>query len=590
MLPTAASWLGLLFTLSPPSSQAIVLRDVHVVDVERGRIERDRSLVIEGERIVRIGPAQGLDVPAGARVVEGSGRFLLPGLHDMHVHLNEEDGDEYLLLYVANGVTTVQSMHGGPHQLALRERVRSGALLGPRIFTTGPTTARLGVDTVEEARNVARAQEAAGYDALKMYGDGNNSMTRETYHALVAAAHEAGIKVVGHANRNLPFAAVLEEHQDSIDHMEEIVYTEQSFAAVVGPYVDVQFGRRSFDSLAGGARTVPDFAAELAEEARALALRVRAAGLAVTPTVATFGAIQAITDEAYGSLLDKAELRFVPPGRLREWQPERQRFRNGGWKPQLAFMAAYLRRNHELQLALVEAFHDAGVPLMTGTDSPFDFVVQGFSLHDELALFVRAGLTPLDALRAATIVPARFLGIAGDSGSIGEGKRADLVLVEGDPLQDLGALRGVAGVCVAGRWLAGAELEEGLERIARAHAEAAPFIEDIAAALERGKLEEAVEVYSFAEQPPPALARYLEQGIDRLAQRLTQQNLPEAARNALQKNCELFPGSAGAWDRLGDVCARLGKKEEALEAFRRSLELGNEGARAGMERIEGGER
>jgi Flp pilus assembly protein TadD len=97
-----------------------------------------------------------------------------------------------------------------------------------------------------------------------------------------------------------------------------------------------------------------------------------------------------------------------------------------------------------------------------------------------------------------------------------------------------------------------------------------------------------VEVFTFAEEPPPALARFLERGIDQLAQRLMQQNMPEAARNALQKSCELFPASAGAWNSLGEACARLGKKEEALEAFRRSLELGNEGARAVMERIERG--
>src|SRR6185503_14047369 len=235
---------------------------------------------------------------------------------------------------------------------------------------------------------------------------------------------------------------------------------------------------------------------ELAAEVRALAQRVAARGTAITPTLMTFATIQASIDSSYEGLLQRPELRFATPARRLEWTPERARFRHGAWEPNLALMAEVLRRSIELQLALTRAFHGAGVALMTGTDSPVDFVVQGFALHEELAMFVRAGLRPIDALRASTLAPARFLGLAGESGSIAVGKRADLVLLEADPLADIAATRRIAGVFLAGRWLPGAELEAKIEAIARRFEREAPLVTAITNALFAGDVEAAVAAYT----------------------------------------------------------------------------------------------
>jgi imidazolonepropionase-like amidohydrolase len=557
-----------------------------VVDVERGELLPERSLLIQDDRIERLAPAAELAAPPGATVVDGAGRFLLPGLFDAHVHLNEDDDPGDLWLYLANGVTTVRSMHGGPFQLGLRERVRTGALVGPRILTTGPTTATLRIHTVEQAREAARAQEAAGYDAIKMYGDGADTMPRETYHALIESAHALGLPVLGHAPRNLPFQAVLDERQDSIDHMEEIVYTDEGLARLVRPYVDLQFGRKRFADHPELMGKVPDFAAELRREIAALAGRVKAAGLVVTPTLCTFATIQATTDDAFFALHERPELAYVDPARARRWTPERARFRNGGWKEVLPFMAAYLRRHLELQRALTLAFHEAGVPILTGTDSPFDFVVQGFSLHDELAELARSGLSPLAALRAATLVPARAMGLA-DSGTIAAGRRADLVLVARDPLQDLAAARAVDGLCLAGRWISGETLRAELARIAARQASLAPLVEELSAAVDSGEVERAVALFEAAGDARARLAGLVESGLNELGYRHLRGGRAGEAHAVLARNAALFPRSANAWDSLGEALWKLDRDEEAVAAYEHALELdpGFDNARRMIERI-----
>ena len=579
-----------LSTLAPAAGaqERTWIRDVHVVDVAEGRVLRDQAVLIEGERIAALGPAASAAAPDGARVVDGGGRYLVPGLFDMHVHFAEEHAEDSLLLFVANGVTTVQSMHGTPWHLELRQRVAAGELLGPRIFTTGPTTAQVGVRDPDHAERTVREQKAAGYDGIKMYGDGSNTMSRETYHRLVTTAHELGLRVVGHAARNLPFAAVIAEDQDSIDHMEEIVYTEESFRALVGPYIDLQFGKTLFadapELLAGDA---PDFREQLAGEVRALAERVEESGLYVTPTLVTFGTIQKLTDDDIFALLEKDELRWIHPTTRAAWMPDRQRFRTGRWKEQLAFMARYLERNVELQESLVSAFHAAGVPLMCGTDAPFDLVVPGCSLHDELEAFVACGMTPLEALRSATLVPARFLGLETESGSIAAGKRADLVLVEGDPLEDAAATRRIAGVCVRGRWLAKVELDERLGALATRNEAAEKRVGEISALLDTDRLKDAIEELGPPADRDPRIARWLEQRVNARGYELLNAKRVDEAVGVFKLNTIAFPEAFNTWDSLGEACLEKGELEEALRHYERSLELnpGNENGRQMIEKI-----
>jgi len=579
--------LALLLPLAAPrgDEQATLLTGVHLVDLEAGSVRRDQALVLVEGRIQTVGPAAEVQAPAGARRVEGGGRYVLPGLFDMHVHLSEEYADETLTLFLANGITTAQSMHGSRWHLELRGELADGKRFGPRLFTTGPTTATLRVHEVDEAERVVRAQKAAGYDAVKMYGDGSNTMPLETYRKLVATGHEIGMRIVGHAPRNLPFAAVLEARQDSIDHMEELVYTDEGLGAVVRPYVDLQFGRTPFLAHGELLGEVPDYRPPLAEAIADLARRAREAGLAVTPTLVTFHAIQQSIDTAYYERLTRPEMRYVPPTVRDRYAPDRARFRNGGWKEHLGFMARALQRSFELQGALTLAFQRAGVPLMTGTDAPFDFVVPGFALHEELALFVEAGLTPLEALRAATVTPARILGLEDGSGTLRPGARADLVLLEADPLADIAATRGVAGVFQAGAWHSPEELAGRLAALEHGNEALLARMTRLRSAFDRTPAEAAA---SYAQDgPEPRLGDWLEDLLNRKGYEHLRAKRLDQALECFRAAVEAFPDSPNAWDSLGECCLERGELEEALAHYEHVLALddASAGARAAIDRI-----
>src|SRR5688572_9046351 len=287
-LSSVALLLGTLAsTAVAQQDPTYIIRNVQVIPMTAGAaVSSPADVVIRGRTIAQILPAGRATAASGAVVIDGRGQYLIPGLIDSHVHIKEQDP---LFLYVAAGVTTVQNMSGRPFHLDMRSRINAGSLLGPRLVTTGPTMAEVGVTTPEEVERLVAEQHARGYDAIKMYGSQGGTMTPEAYHALIVAAHQKGMRVVGHAPRNLPFDVVLRERQNSIDHMEEIVYTHRPFRRFLAPYVDLQFGRATNavrDSLARV--PVPRFSRELGPEITELARAAKQAGLAVTPNIVFF--------------------------------------------------------------------------------------------------------------------------------------------------------------------------------------------------------------------------------------------------------------------------------------------------------------
>jgi imidazolonepropionase-like amidohydrolase len=536
------------------------------------RVLADHTVIVDGGLIAALGPSAELAPPPGATVIDGGGRYLLPGLFDTHVHLNEEERDEHLALYLASGVTTVQSMHGGPHQLELRRRVAAGELSGPRILTTGPTTASERVDSPEKAQRVVREQQAAGYDAVKMYGDGADSMTRETYARLITAAHEAGLRVVGHAPRNHPFAVVLEAGQDSIDHMEEIVYTYQPIVDVIGPLLDLQFGRVEPDEVGDALAALPDLRPLMAPAVERLAAEALAAGLAVTPTLVAFETIWRQTTQQYAELLEAPETRYVSPLTRVDWGPDFNRYRTS-WADRLAAVEQILRRSLELQMTIVRGFQDAGVPIMVGTDAPLTFVYPGFAVHRELALLAASGLTPYEALRAATATPAAELGIAADAGTVAVGKRADLVLVDADPLADVANAARVAGVAVNGRWLPRGELDRRLAALADAYAPVAVQVERLLPPYRERRADEVLRLYRETSDAAPELAALAERLVNAIGYDHLGSDDPERAVAVFRANAGAFPESANVWDSLGEAQMHAGDWEGALASYRRALEL-----------------
>ncbi|HXO86965.1 MAG TPA: amidohydrolase family protein [Gemmatimonadales bacterium] len=557
-----------ILAVAQQDTSTYIVRNVQVIAMTGPGSPRTADVVIRGRTIAQILPA-GRAAARGATAIDGRGQYLIPGLIDSHVHVKEADP---LFLFVAAGVTTVQNMSGRPFHLDMRARINAGTLLGPRLVTTGPTTAEVGVTTPEEVERLVTEQHARGYDAIKMYGSQDGNMTPEAYHALIAAAHGRGMRVVGHAPRNLPFDVVLAEHQNSIDHMEEIVYTHRPFARLLGPYVDLQFGRATpavRDSLAGV--RVPDFAAALAPEIATLARAVKQSGLAVTPNLVFFRNIQWMTTDSINALLRAPELAYASPQQRLAWSPLLNRYANA-WRDRRPTVSRYLAEVVELQKAITLQFFRAGVPLMAGTDAEFLGAQPGFGLHTELEIFAGLGMPPIEVLRAATVTPATVLRIADSVGTIAPGKIADLVLLAANPLADIRNTRRINGVFRAGRWLPQTEIARALDSLAASYRPVQTELSAFMQALESRGAAAAMEVYRQSPQRPQ-IAKAVENVINSYGYRVLGENRTQEAIAIFQLNTEAFPGEYNTWDSLAEAYLADGQKDLAIKYYRKVLEL-----------------
>ncbi len=431
-------------------SATLAIEHVSVVPMDREVVLADHTVLVRDGRIAALGPAGALEVPADAQRIDGRGRFLMPGLADMHVHVWDEND---LYLFVANGVTTVRNMFGAPLHLDWRARIERGELVGPRIYTAGPIID--GAPAVwpgstelvdpDEAAAVVAAQKAAGYDFLKPYA----RLTRACYEALVVAGEEQGLPLMGHVPEALTLQDVLEARQQTIEHMGGWAEAAQRAGS---PYRSIDF---TTEALAW--QEVDP------ERVAAVAAAVRAAGAWNCPTLVVLQKWQQ-GDEAR-ALLERPEMRFVSPFLRASWEPDS----SANYLARLpARTTAAARDSVPAMQRAVRALRDAGGGILLGTDMGNPYVVAGFALHEELANLVAAGLTPFEALRAGTADAARCMGAGEDWGSLAPGRRADLLLLEANPLEDVHNAARRVGVVLHGRWFPAEELAAELERRAQA--------------------------------------------------------------------------------------------------------------------------
>jgi imidazolonepropionase-like amidohydrolase len=425
--------IAALVQVSPDTP--IVFTNVNVVPMDRERVVARQSVIVEGGIITRIDPSDSMAVPRGGLRVDGTGKYLLSGLVDVHVHLaaNPEDEQRQILkLFLVNGVTTVVNLRGTPQILELREAVSSGRIMGPRIYTSGPFVNEPFVTTPDEVDSAVVAQKRAGYDFVKLHG----SLSRAAYARLNAAGRREGIRIVGHAPRNLGVDAIFQERQYMVAHGEEFLYDTTG---------------RSPDSLLPRIEArIPGWACAMAEK-----------GIWLTPNLTAYKAI-ALQVKDLNAMLARPEMRYLPRSSQLGWGPGSNGYTTR--KPPLKYES--LMAHYRLMEKLVREFHAAGVRLLVGTDAMNTGVVPGFSAHDEMADLVAAGLTPFEALRAATANAAEFLGERGDRGTVAVGQKADLLLLDGSPLRDIANTRRISGVMVRGRWLSRQAIANMLQEIA----------------------------------------------------------------------------------------------------------------------------
>jgi imidazolonepropionase-like amidohydrolase len=378
------------------------------------------TVIVRAGQIVAITPSDSLVVPPDALRIDGRGRFVTPGLVDAHVHLLGEDASADLPLYLANGVTTVRNMYGESYHLRWRREIAVGARLGPTLLTTSAFTD--GLTSVAQARRFVHDARQSGYDAVKVHLPLNPVI----YDALAVAARREGIPLVGHAPTGGVEAAV-HARQRTIEHAESIMQEETQ-------------------------EQDPD----TADIPRVIGI-LRGSGICVTPTLVTFEHIIRMTEQypTLDDLLARPEMAYVRADLRTAWSPSENEYvtRWRGHEAELPAALAKFRRQYAWMRRLVTALAASGTPILAGTDASIGAVIPGFSLHEELRLLVDAGLSPYAALRAATTNPAACFGKAGQFGVVRPGARADLLLLDRDPLVDIAALAHPRGIVVRGRWL-----------------------------------------------------------------------------------------------------------------------------------------
>lgn len=426
--------------------QPVLFRDVNVVPMTDESLLQARDVLVTNGKIQSIAPAGTVQAPADALIVNGSGRYLMPGLAEMHAHLppraREQEALDILLLYVAHGVTTIRGMLGDPWHPQLRQQLERQEVFGPRLFTAGPSFNGNSAPDIQTAQRMVREQAAAGYDFLKLHP----GLKRDVFDAIAASALDAKITFQGHVSIDVGVPHALQAKQRAIDHLDGYVM------ALADP------------GCAQKVRTSFIFGMELAHCADlsripALVRSTKEAGTWMVPTQILLE--QWAVPPAREALLARPGLRYLPPGTVDRWLSQLHNFIGPNAVP-----AEQGKRYIEVTRALIRELHKQGVPIAAGSDSPQVFNIPGDSVLREIALYVDIGLSPHEALRTATVNPARFFNAESRFGTVREGLEADLILVEDNPLSDIRALRQLAGVMVRGQWLPRATLDEKLNALA----------------------------------------------------------------------------------------------------------------------------
>jgi hypothetical protein len=405
-------------------------------------VRADMTVIVSGNKITAVG--RNIDGPAGAKVVDGRGRWLMPGLVDAHAHItNIRSIDEPLLeVALANGVTSELEMGGknltNPppiERVRMRDEIAAGKLVGPTLYVGAP---KVRDDKLTNAAGVALVDQfrAEGYDFIKVY----NEVPKDGYRGILLRAHQIGMPVYGHVVRAMGLEASLGSGQRGIVHMEEFLYE----------YFDFRLSEIESDPTK---RLDPDAIPYFAEQAKR-------SEVWVTPTLVFF---ERMTEQAedLDAVLAHPRSKYIPGPYYRgNWVRAKNTRALSFDKPQ---HWRNLRAALAYQVRMTKAFADLGVPLLVGTDSVGTGTTPGFDVHEELVNLVEAGLSPQQVLVAATCSAAQYLGRE-DFGTIAPGQRADILLLKGDPLQDINNTKKIEGVMANGRWFDRAALDALLEK------------------------------------------------------------------------------------------------------------------------------
>lgn len=438
---------------------ALAFIDVNVIPMDKERVLQHRTVVVRNGVIAEIGDLKRVKIPDGAQRIDGTGKFLIPGLTDMHVHLFTDDefpdalAEDELRIMIAYGVTTIRLMTGTPEQLVLRTKSARGEILAPTIYAASPQfigrkSSNAHVVTTElEARAAVVKSKQDGYDYIKV----TTNLKPEVYEAIVDEARKQKIRVVGHADsRSVGLARALKARQQ-IEHLDsylEALLPESS--PVKGSVSDIYlYNPKNWESL--------DYIDE--NRIPELARSTVQANPYVVPTLHLFK-FTVGKGRTERSFLSQPDIRFYPKKTVDLWMGVSKRY--------LATAAPIEKREKYITVRnkLVKAIYDAGGRIMAGSDTPEWLMLYGYTLHLEMIDLRDAGLSNYAALETATRNPALFFGTFDKTGTIEKGKRADLVLLDANPLEDIANTQKRVGVMIKGKYYLQPEMNYWLDQIA----------------------------------------------------------------------------------------------------------------------------
>jgi len=413
----------------PPKS--VVFSNVSVVPMTGNQVLPNHTVVITGDRITAVGPARTAKVPEGATRIDGQGKYLMPGLAEMHGHIPggnapREFVDNVLFLYVASGVTTVRGMQGAPGQIDLREAAKRGEIVAPNLYLAGPQFSGGSVKSAEDAIARVKQQKSEGWDLLKV----QEGLSVPAYDAMAKTAKQVGIRFGGHVPDDVGLLHAMDMGQETFDHIDG--YVEQ---------------------LDGRAKPVEDKALQ------DLVQRTKKAGAWIVPTMFVWETLQGpVTLESRTGL---AELRYMPAPQVEQWTKGLDsRLKN----PQ--YDAAQAKLHIDNRMKILKALQDGGARILLGSDAPQQFNVPGFSIHREMRRMADAGINAYEIVKSGTANVGQYFKAQDSFGTIAVGQRADLILVDANPLENVSNMEKRSGVMVRGRWLPASEIDAALAKIA----------------------------------------------------------------------------------------------------------------------------
>lgn len=442
--------LGILFSCKPAVENTgkpqLVFQSVNVIPMDTETVVENQDVVMSEGKILAVGPTGQVTYNTDATIVDGKGKYLIPGLAEMHAHVPPVDDiepmKEVLTLFLANGVTTIRGMLGHPRHLELRDKINSGEIVGPHFYTTGPSFNGNTVKTAEEGAQRVRDQKAAGYDYLKLHP----GLTPETFGAIATTANEVGIPFVGHVSFDVGIDRAINGSYSSIDHLDGIVEGLVPDIDKIGEEASGLFAIYS-SPLADTSR-LPRILA---------GLREKHVWLVPTQSLAErwMAPIEIETS------LAAPEMKYMKQETLDNWANAKKSLIEDK-----RYNADKVKDYVALRRKIIKDSEDGGVGILLGSDAPQIFNVPGFSIHHELVYMVDAGLTPFQALQTGTTNVAEYLHKQ-NAGAIKEGFVSDVVLLNANPLENIENSKQIEGVMLGEKYLPRTALDSMLASVAK---------------------------------------------------------------------------------------------------------------------------